>query len=312
MTVKPSHAVLSALLLACSGVAIAETRIRLFDYPGAERTGLQGINDRGVAIGSALIFPDSFAFTFNLRNGELTNITPPPGDVVMLANGIDNAGVIVGAIVNEDGVTGPGFIRQPDGTFTYFSHPECHELTDARAINERGIVTGSCNKPDGTTVGFLYNSRTGKFTDIAPAPFVFMHGINAHGTAVGQALVPADADPCGGGPDGPAFVEYGLLRYPNGDVTLFQINRQQTDAGDITDEGLVVGSVLDPKSNSDRLFAVRVKRVPCHFRNISRSNLQSPPGTEVIATGVNDFGRVVGIAFVSGAGPHGFYRTVPR
>jgi hypothetical protein len=302
-----------AVTLIWASSAGAADRIKLFDFPGADRTGLQGINDRGVAVGGALIFPDGFSFTVNLRSDELAIVTPPPGDITMLANGINNAGVIVGAILNSDDVTGPGFLRHPDGSFSFFSHPRCHEVTDARTINERGLVTGSCNTPEGTTVGFLYNSNTGEFVDIAPTPFVFMHGINMHGTVVGQAMFPADSNPCGGGgPPCATLIEYGLVRYPNGTITLFQLNGQQTDAGDIDDEGLIVGSAFDPKSNTDRLFATHVRREACVIRPFGRRKFLSPPGTEIFATGTNDFGRIVGIAFVSGDGPHGFYRGPSR
>jgi hypothetical protein len=125
-------------------------------------------------------------------------------------------------------------------------------------------------------------------------------------------MFPVDADPCGGGPEGATLIEYGLVRWPNGTITLFQVNHQQTDAGDIDDEGLIVGSAFDPTANTDRLFATHVKNEPCHFRSIPRRNFLSPPDTEVFVTGVNDHGRVVGIAFVSGDGPHGFYKTLPR
>lgn len=298
------------LLLAWTGTAGAEGRIKLFDYPGADRTGLSGINDRGHIVGGALIFPDPFAFTLDLHTGAIDVLTPPPGDVNMIVNGINNRGAMVGALLNPDGLTGPGFIRHPDATFTFFVHPDCDGLTEARAINESGFVVGSCNRGD-RTVGFLYNSAKKRFRNITVAPFVFMHGINVHGITVGQAMFFPDQDPCGGGPAGAALLEYGLVRYQDGTITLFQVNRQQTDAGDITDDGVVVGSAFDPAANTDRLYATRIKRKPCFFASVPRSEFLSPPGTEVFVNGVNDYGRVVGTAFVSQDGPHGFYRTIP-
>lgn len=310
MNASRGRATFLALLLAWAGTAGAEGNIKLFDFPGANRTGFTGINDRGKAVGVALTIPTSQPFLYDFRTGALDVLTSPPGDVNMMLNGINNRGAIVGVLLNPDGLTGPGFIRNADATFTFFTHPDCDGATDARAINEDGFVVGSCNRGD-QTVGFLYNAAKNRFRNITVAPYVFMHGVNVHAISVGQAMFPADQDPCGGGPAGAALLEYGLVRYPDGTITLFQVNRQQTDAGDITDDGVVVGSAFDPAANTDRLYATRIKRKPCFFARVPRSEFLSPPGTEVVVNGVNDYGRVVGIAFVSQDGPHGFYRTIP-
>ena len=292
---------LAIVLVYAPSAARAEGHVRLFSFPGSDRTGLNGINDHGVAVGGALVFPDAYKFTWSVRTGELTLIDPPPDDFEGFGvEGINNRGIIVGGVIDSDTNTSTAFIRQPDGSFEYFAHPDASAFTWAMAINESGLVTGSYQfvptGTEGSTAGFLYTSDTGSFISFLPAPLTSPNGINRFGRIVGHVLIAADTDVCGGGPDGAAFIQYGFVRHRDGFITLFQVNRQSTYAGDISDDGLVVGAVFDPVVNNDRIFTGRVRKEPCVFLKRSRSSLIGKAGFQYIPRGIADSGRIVGTA----------------
>ena len=154
-----------------------------------------------------------------------------------------------------------------------FLYPKAHTITGANAINEQGLVAGFRDKPTGGYAGFVYDIATGKFINFAAGQSTQPHGINKYGKVVGRAIVLAKDDPCGGGPAGHKARLYGFVRYRDGFITLFQINGQQTSASDVTDDGLVVGSVYDPPATKPRIFARRIPRERCVFLNIPRSKL---------------------------------------
>jgi hypothetical protein len=293
--------VVAAAFVIAPFAAQADGSVRLFSFPGSDRTGLNGINDHGIAVGAAIVFPDAYKFTLSVRTGELTLIDPPPEDFESFGpEGINNRGVIVGGVFDSDTNMSTAFIRQPDGSFSYFTHPDARSYSWAMAINEAGLVAGSHDFfPEGTE-GFIYNTDTGQFINFLASPFTSPNGINRLGKVVGHVLIPADEDTCGGGPvSATGFIQYGFVRHQDGFITLFQVNGQSTYAGDIRDDGLIVGAVFDPVVNKDRIFTGRVRKEPCVFLNRARSKLIGRAGFQYVPRGINDNGRIVGIAIQS-------------
>jgi hypothetical protein len=269
---------------------------RDFDYPGADRTGFSDINDRGIALGSAIVGQDPYPFLLNLRTGELTNLTPLPGNVLTIHEGINNDGVIVGGLINRDKNTTKAFIREPDGVFSFFSHPRAHTATFATAINERGLIVGTWDTPDFHQFGFIYNPATGKFRNFGAGESLEPFGINKWGKVVGRLVVFEKDDPCGGGPVGSGALLYGFVRHSDGFISYFQLNRQQTSASDVTNDGVVVGTVYDPVSEKARIFGVRVPRERCVFLDVPRRKLMGESGREYVVGGINSHDRIVGVA----------------
>ena len=309
------HRHMKMLLAAALVLGSAAVQAREFDYPGAQRTGFSGINDRGIALGSAIVGLDPYPFLLNLRTGELTNLTPVPGNFLTLHEGINNDGIIVGELFDRGDNTGVAFVRQPDGTYSFFSHPRAHTITEANAINERGLVAGSRDTPEGGFAGFIYDPATGKFRNFAAGQSINPNGINKWGKVVGRVIVLEKDDPCGGGPVGSQVLLYGFVRHPDGYISLFQVNRQQTSAGDVTDDGLVIGTVYDPPATKPRIFAARIPRERCVFVNVPRRKLIGVPGTEYVVGGINDFGRIVGTVIETSGDEstlHGFITTLQR
>ena len=307
--------ILAAALMLGSAATQADEQIELFDYPGARATGFNDINDRGIALGAAAVGLDIYPFLLNLRTRELTNLTPFPGNFLTFWEGINKHGIIVGSRFNNDDDTTVAFIRRPDGTFTFFSHPSAHTTTFATAINEQGLVTGVRDKADFRRVGFVYDSEKGKFTNFVAAHTTEPRGINKYGKIVGFAVVLAKDDPCGGGPVGHEARLYGFVRYRDGFITLFQFNGQDTIAYDVTDDGLVIGSVDDPPISAPRIFARRIPRERCVLLNVPRSKLIGVLGTEYVVGGINDFDRIVGTTVDTsddGFIHHGFITKLER
>jgi hypothetical protein len=288
--------VLAAGLILGLSPALANERIRNFEYPGAQRTGFLGVNDRGQILGAAIVGSDAYPFLLDIRANELTNLVPIPGNVLYLVNGLNNDKVLVGELYDNDLDTAVAFIQQPDGSYTTFSHPKARTITGATAINERGLVTGIRDRRNGGFAGFLYNIKTGRFQNIVAGQSLEPNGINRHGVVVGRVVVLRKDDPCGGGPSGSDVLLYGFVRHKGGLITLFQVNREQTYGGDITDDGQVVGSVYDPPAGKSRIFVVSVPRERCVFLKVPRDKLIGTPGIEYVVGGVTDGGKIVGTA----------------
>ena len=121
--------------------------------PG-EGTGLLGINDPGVMVGS-------------------------------IAAEVDNGGNVITPEI--------GLIRSTKGKFTMFSHPGPLDNTEARAVNNSGRVTGFAYNDDGDNfLGFIYDPTNGSFTDLpfVGSQQLIFQGINTSGQAVGSVALP--------------------------------------------------------------------------------------------------------------------------
>lgn len=122
-------------------------------YP-ANSTFAYGINDSGEIVlesspsGSTGFDCDSF-----LNVGGVNTPISMPGVSNTCATAINDEGVIVGGVSNDDYVTGSGFI-DVDGVFTALNVPGA-TLTEAYGINNSGQIVGTYIDANGNEQAFL-------------------------------------------------------------------------------------------------------------------------------------------------------------
>jgi len=290
-------AALAVGLLAGPMVALAQYDYQTIDYPGAPDTQIFGINDRGHVVGNGFSDTDTFPFVYDSKKGTFTDVTPAAGFASTTVLGINDAGVLVGSVNSLDETTRSGFIRDKKGNFTVFDHPDAVSETRPRAVNNKGLVTGYRDSPDDQLAaenGFIYDSKTGTFTDIVQSVFTIAQGINSQGDVVGHAIF-HDAfgfpDPCG---TSGSFVRRGWLRTADGTVTYFDVNGDGTSARAIADSGTIAGFVFDSVTGSTKGFVTELDGWQCQSITIAGADLLEFPGA--VATfvgGIKNSGAVV-------------------
>jgi len=293
-------AVLAAGLLAGPMVAQADFEFELVDHPGAPDTQVFGINDRGDLVGNGSTNVATLPFVFASKKGTLTDVAPMAGaDTSVL--GINDAGIMVGSVDND------AFIRDKKGNYAVFSHPGAVAFTQARAVNNKGLVTGFRNTgvPFAfSAAGFIYDPKSDTFTDLNPTSFfTIAQGINSKGEVVGSSNFLAVDDPCVG--LGNPFLRYGWSRATDGTVTYFEVNGSSTSARGINDEGSIVGFFLDLNDGIFKGFKVKLDGSPCQSLTVAGGDVLEIPGFDLFPQGITNSGDVAGIAD-DGINQHGF------
>ncbi|HKE87356.1 MAG TPA: hypothetical protein VKB50_26550 [Vicinamibacterales bacterium] len=145
-----------------------------------------GINDKGQVAVSNL----DNSITGIYRNGIFTRLPAPPAGYAVAALGINNGGTVIGGAHSAaDPSHEQGFILT-GSAYRFFSRPGW-DNTEARAISQSALVTGY-SYDDALTAfaGFIYDPRTGTFTDATPpgsgAGFSITQGMNADGQISGD------------------------------------------------------------------------------------------------------------------------------
>jgi len=278
------------------------------DYPGADSTQVFGINDRGDAVGNGFTDPDVFPFVYDTKKGRLTDVPLVAGYDSTAVIGISESGVLVGS-VNDTGLgTRSGLILDKKGKPTVFDHPDAVSLTEARGVNNQGLVTGYRDLASGESWGFIYDPKTGSFTDIVPSFFTIAHGINSRGDVVGSALF---VDPANGPCPGSLNAFYlGWLRTAEGHVTFFDVNGGNTRARGITDSGTIAGFAADTATGLSSGFVVNLDGSPCQSITIAADDLLMFPGSSnTVVGGIKNSGEVTG-SYIDGSGVfRGFVAT---
>lgn len=321
-------AVLSVGLLAWPMAAQADYDFQVINHPGTPYTQVFGVNEQGDVVGNGS-FNDGtgpFPFVYASKKGTFTDVANAVGYVNTAVLGISDSGVIVGSVTSFDEPTERGLIRSQNETYTVFSHPDAATFTQARAVNNQGLVTGYRDTlaggggfGDGAAVGFIYNSRTETFTDIdtVPSYFTIAHGINSKGDVVGSSWFFSEDAPCPGAEG--EWVRFGWLRTADGSISYFDVNGwNDTSARGINDAGWIVGWVYDANDGKAKGFKVsgfEVKRhgSPCQSLTVADSDLLEFPGFDYIAPeGITNSGNIVGTVEDLNTGAfHGFIAT-PR
>ena len=179
-----------------------------------------------------------------------------------------------------------------------FDHPDAVSFTQARGVNNKGLVTGfrdDANDQFAAENGFIYDPKTGAFTDIVPSILTIAQGINSQGDVVGSAMFDGNfgaPDPCG---SSDPFVRRGWLRTKDGTVTYFNVNGGATSARGITDSGTIAGFVNDPGSGLTKGFVVELDGSQCQSFTIADADLLHFPGAVItFVGGIKNSGEVVG------------------
>lgn len=229
-----------ALSLAGTSLAACAYDFVIIDPPGGQFTSLSGLNGSGTAVGSTIFADDTSAsFRYEVRTGSSSPLPAGPGGLEFIALGINDAGIVAGALGDAD--VSQGAILDKRGSYTTFTIPGFASTTP-RAIGPTGLVSGHAITGPGDWSGFLYDPRTGDTVIFfAGSLQVIPQGINARGQLVGSVVLAADgAYP--GSPPG----QYGFVREPDGSITLFRVNGQATRARGISDAGTITGFVGAP------------------------------------------------------------------
>jgi hypothetical protein len=303
-------AVLAAGLLAGPMLVQAQYDFEIFDYPGADFTQVFGISDRGDVVGTAVDL-DSIPFVYDSKKGTFTDVAPIAGFDSTTVLGISESGVLVGSVFDDDLGTESGLIIHKDGSATVFDHPDAVSFTQARGVNNEGLVTGyrdSAVDQFAPENGFIYDTETDTFTDIVPSIFTIAQGINSRGDVVGHATFDGNfgaPDPCG---SSDPFVRRGWLRTTDGTVTYFVVNGGDTSARGITDSGAIAGFIRDSVTKG---FVVELDGSQCQSILIADDDLLAIPGvgdTFTFPGGIRNSGEVVG-SYDDDDGTHGFIAT---
>ena len=134
-------------------------RFSTVQVPGSDLTEADGINARGVIVGS-YVDSDGVSHGFLLRDGKFKTIDVPGALENIAARGINARGDIVGSFVGADSVR-HGFLRS-DGKFTQIDYPGSTG-TYMSGINNAGDVTGGYFIAGG---GGTFIRRNGKFYNV--------------------------------------------------------------------------------------------------------------------------------------------------
>ncbi len=307
MKMKTQILAILALGLLAGPIAVqAQYDYELIDYPGADDTTAFGINDRGQVAGNGNTALDSFPFVYDSKKGTLTDVAPIAGFEFTAVLGISDSGVLVGSVFDDVLLKESGLIIHKDGSATVFDHPDAVSFTQARGVNNDGLVTGFRDSADDQFLpenGFIYDPETDTFTDIVPSIFTIAQGINSQGEVVGSSNFLAADDPCPG--LGNPFLRYGWLRATDGTVTYFEVNGSHTSARGISDQGAIVGFFIDLNDGKFKGFKVKLDGSPCQSLTVTGGDVLEIPGFDLFPQGITNSGVVAGIAD-DGINQHGF------
>ena len=285
--------------------AQAEYEYQVIEYPGAASTEIFAINDRGDVAGNGVFADASLPFIYSSKKQTFTNVTPIAGYERTALLGLSDSGMLVGSVGNFNVTDSEGFLMDKQGNVTVFAHPEAVSLTQPRGVNNNGLVAGFRDSAEDRFAqenGFIYDSKTGEFTDIVHSLFTIAQGINNKGDVVGSAVFFEDEAPCPA--DSPGIVRFAWVRKADGTVNFFQVNGSGTSARGISDSGAVTGFVTT--EGGVKGFVVNQEIENCEEFLIAEEDLLVPPGSDrTIAASINNAGLVAGGGRVDGT-PFGF------
>jgi hypothetical protein len=268
----------------------------LVNYPGSISDQIFGVNNRGDAVGEGLIDPDGIPFVYDSKKGTFTDVSSVDGYDETVVLGISDSGVLVGRVVDFDLGVESGLILDKKGNATVFDHPDAFGFTEARGVNENGLVAGFRDSVDdvfGPENGFIYDPKRNTFTDIVPSLFTIAQGINSRGDVVGSSVFETANGPCPGSND--FFSRYGWLRTADGSVTFFDVNGWQTNARGITDSGTIAGWARDPITGLVKSFVVKLDGSQCQSITLADDELLAVPGAaNTFAQDITNSGVVAG------------------
>ena len=175
-----------ASLTLCQPVSaeVAPGDIKLIQCPGAERTVVFAVNNRGDVAGECHM-PDG-PRAFVLRKGIFTTLHIPSASESR-ANGLNDRGDVVGNFFDEAEQREYGFLYS-DGLVTKISVPNAE--TTASAIANNGTIVGLYELQDASgnsagNYGFILEDGEYRFLSVPGAAYTAPSGINERGAVVG-------------------------------------------------------------------------------------------------------------------------------
>jgi len=186
------------------GFVLTGSFYNTFSYPGALKTFGRALNNTGLVTGYAETSAaplTAAGFIHQPSTGTFTTIMPV-GATFTIAQGVNDAGVVVGSSIMMPGTVHPGspigpygWVRQPSGSLSFFRVNGMP--TRARGINNAGEIVGWISDATGSVVqsfkvtisGAAYEDITVPAADLIEAPgFVrtIAEGINDAGFISGS------------------------------------------------------------------------------------------------------------------------------
>jgi len=218
-----------------------------FDAPGANPvvgcTCPAAINDLGVVTGSDIDTNSVYHGFVRTRDGQITTFDDsqaPAGTGEgqgTIPAGINDVGTITGYYVDGNNAT-HGFVRTPDGKITTFDAPGASDGTYPGNINDSGVIAGTFYDTNGVGHGFV-RTAGGQITTFNP-PHSWT-GPTSYGT--GSAYINDLGVIAGSYFDASTYVEYGYIRWPDGQFTEFAAPHAGTVVTNVDQSGTIVYSV---------------------------------------------------------------------
>ena len=286
-----------------------EYRYKTVDYPGSPTSVCVGINAHG-EIACSAFFSQELPYIYGIRSGRITLIP-----VVLssgwsaAAFGINDSETVVGYVYPPDDSIENGFVVTKNGEYREFAVPWA-AYTEARGINNRGVITGTAFFNGPGSAGFIYDPTTATYTEVLPSDYTETVGITTDGHVVGTVYLDAGTT----GPGAPAG-QYGYVRTPNGLITYFRVNGQDTYTRGISDEGMIVGYFGNLPFPQLTGFASKIARLhsskppAAGFVALSipaKNQLQVPGAFGTLPQGISPEGTVSGTFVDSSGDAHGF------
>jgi len=155
--------------------------------PGAAPDGrgpLNDVNDLGQAVGSFNEADTGVVKSFLRTKSGQIKVLPEaaPGAWLTEATGINNAGVVVGFLIDAD-ERYHGFVLR-EGKYTTYQYPDALRTLFTR-INDRGQIVGIQADAEGSRHGFLLQNAVTTSIDVPGAVSTRCTGINHRGDIVG-------------------------------------------------------------------------------------------------------------------------------
>ena len=251
------------------------------DVPGATLTALKGINASGDIIGA---YEDNTgAYSFLMSGGTITQIVAP-NSLVTNVSAINNNGDIAGFYEGFSDKVNHGYILQ-GGAFTSVDYPGA-AITEIFGINDLGDIVGTYTDFSNRTHAFQRIAGTFSTIDEPNARITIPSGINDAGEISATAEF------------GNVYRAFVLSHGHH--VHIDPPNAAQTHANGLNNLKQVVGYLVDPSSQV------------LGFEFLNRMYLiidQPGPGSNLVASGINDNGDIVGTYTDSNNVEHGFMRT---
>jgi len=175
----------------------------------------QGGNDSGIYVGD-YVNSDGIRVGYTAQAGKYLSAVKLPITVTSTnPRQINNNNLIAGSYIDTAG-TQHGFTLKGK-KFKSFDYPDAVGVTAPEGVNDAGIVTGLWTDSGANRHGFLFDTTTGKFTQIGPddgSTFQEAWGINNAGLVAGDTsngygwiYCPLKAKKCPKGGAAPAHMQ---------------------------------------------------------------------------------------------------------